>query len=76
MFQSWPDEFSLWHKLGARALAGPFYLPLFCLILPILVIVPLSFNTEPFFSFTEGMLTLQPEAYSLRWYREILADPK
>ena len=46
------------------------------LILPILVIVPLSFNAEPFFSFTEGMLTLDPEAYSLRWYREIFNDPK
>jgi len=40
------------------------------------VIVPLSFNAEPFFSFAEGMLTLDPEAYSLRWYREILDDPK
>ncbi|PZR32627.1 MAG: polyamine ABC transporter permease, partial [Ectopseudomonas oleovorans] len=39
-------------------------------------IVPLSFNAEPFFSFTEGMLTLDPEAYSLRWYREVFNDPK
>jgi putative spermidine/putrescine transport system permease protein len=44
--------------------------------MPILVIIPLSFNVEPFFSFTEGMLTLQPEAYSLRWYREIFNDSK
>ena len=48
----------------------------FFLIAPIIVIIPLSFNAEPFFSFTEGMLTLDPEAYSLRWYREILNDPK
>jgi putative spermidine/putrescine transport system permease protein len=38
--------------------------------------VPLSFNVEPFFSFTEGMLTLQPEAYSLRWYSAIFSDDK
>lgn len=41
------------------------------LILPILVIVPLSFNAEPFFSFTPGMLRLDPDAFSLRWYERI-----
>ncbi len=44
---------------------------LFFLMAPILVIVPLSFNAEPYFTFTEGMLRLDPEAWSLRWYREI-----
>ena len=42
------------------------------LIAPILVIVPLSFNAEPYFSFTEGMLAFDPEAWSTRWYRNIL----
>ncbi len=42
------------------------------LVAPILVIVPLSFNAEPYFTFTEGMLRLDPEAWSLRWYREIV----
>ncbi|MXW16157.1 MAG: ABC transporter permease [Gemmatimonadetes bacterium] len=42
------------------------------LVAPIVVIVPLSFNAEPYFTFTEGMLRFDPEAYSLRWYREIL----
>ncbi len=46
------------------------------LIAPILVIVPLSFNAEPYFSFTEGMLTLDPEAYSLRWYEEFLTSDR
>jgi putative spermidine/putrescine transport system permease protein len=41
----------------------------------VFVVIPLSFNAEPFFSFTKGMLTLQPEAYSLRWYAGILDDP-
>ena len=41
------------------------------LILPVLIIIPLSFNVEPYFSFTEGMLKLDPDAYSLRWYKDI-----
>ncbi|RED52399.1 ABC transporter permease [Aestuariispira insulae] len=44
------------------------------LIMPILIIMPLSFNVEPYFSFTEGMLSLDPDAYSLRWYRDILEN--
>ena len=44
------------------------------LVAPILVIVPLSFNAEPYFTFTEGMLGFDPGAYSLRWYREIVEN--
>ena len=44
------------------------------LVAPILVIVPLSFNAEPYFTFTEGMLRLDPDAWSLRWYEAILDD--
>ena len=44
------------------------------LVAPILVIVPLSFNAEPYFTFTEGMLRLDPEAWSLRWYRQIVEE--
>jgi len=39
------------------------------------VIMPLSFNSEPFFTFTPGMLTFQADAYSLRWYHEIVDNP-
>lgn len=42
------------------------------LIFPIIIIVPLSFNAEPYFSFSEGMLAFDPEAYSTRWYAQIL----
>ena len=45
---------------------------LFFLIAPILVIVPLSFNAEPYFTFTEAMLSFDPEGYSLRWYDRLL----
>ncbi len=41
------------------------------LVAPLLIVIPLSFNAEPYFTFTEGMLQLDSEAYSLRWYRTI-----
>ena len=42
------------------------------LISPILIVIPLSFNAEPYFTFTQKMLTLDPTGYSLRWYDELL----
>lgn len=42
------------------------------LIVPILVVIPLSFNAEPYFTFTPEMLSLDPAGYSLRWYDELL----
>lgn len=44
------------------------------LIAPILVIIPLSFNAEPFFTFTRGMVQLDPSAYSLKWYKAIFTS--
>jgi len=46
----------------------------FFLIMPIVVIVPLSFNAEPYFTFTREMLTLDPDGYSLRWYKDFLTS--
>jgi putative spermidine/putrescine transport system permease protein len=48
---------------------------IFFLIMPILVVIPLSFNATNFFTFTPGMLTLDPEAYSLRHYRDFFTNP-
>lgn len=42
------------------------------LIAPILVVIPLSFNAEPYFTFTEKMLSLDPTGYSRRWYDMLL----
>lgn len=42
------------------------------LVAPVLIVIPLSFNAEPYFSFTEKMLTLDPDGFSWRWY-ELLA---
>ncbi|WP_159586948.1 ABC transporter permease [Chelativorans xinjiangense] len=46
----------------------------FFLIAPIIVIVPLAFNAEPYFTFTREMLALDPEGYSLRWFRALLGS--
>ncbi len=46
----------------------------FFLLAPIFVMIPLSFNAQPFFSFTREMVTLNPEGYSLRWYRDFLSS--
>ena len=42
------------------------------LIAPILVVIPLSFNAEPYFTFTDKMLSFDPAGYALRWYDELL----
>ena len=44
------------------------------LILPIIIIIPLSFNVQPYFTFTPEMLSLDPAGYSLRWYEEFFAS--
>jgi len=49
-------------------------LVLIFLMLPILVFIPLSFNAEPYFTYSEGMLALDSEAYSLRWYLDIVRN--
>ena len=69
-----PDDYTFRHKLGIWSIRFSAWLVLFFLILPILVIIPLSFNAEPFFSFTRGMLALDPDAYSLRWYAAIVEN--
>ena len=60
----------IWHY-SFRVICGLIFL---FLILPILIVLPLSFNVEPYFSFTPGMLALDPEAFSLRWYKDILRN--
>ena len=54
-----------------RSICGLIFL---FLITPIIVVMPLSFNVEPYFSFTSGMLRFDPEAYSLRWYADIFRN--
>ncbi|RMH50934.1 MAG: ABC transporter permease [Alphaproteobacteria bacterium] len=61
----------IWHY-GFRVICGLIF---FFLIAPIIVIIPLSFNAEDFFTFTPGMLALDPDAYSLKHYRDFFGNP-
>ena len=72
---AFPEYFTIWNKLGVYALRSCAGAVLFFLILPILVIVPLSFNSQPYFTFTAEMLAFEADAYSLRWYRTIVENP-
>ena len=60
----------LWHY-GFRLICGLIFL---FLIVPILIIIPLSFNSVPFFTFTPEMLSLDPAGYSLRWYNDFFTN--
>lgn len=44
------------------------------LMAPILVVIPLSFNAEPYFTFTKKMIELDPTGFSLRWYQLLLTQ--
>ncbi len=60
----------IWHYLF-RVICGLIFL---FLIFPILVIIPLSFNAVPFFTFTEEMLSFDPSGYSLKWYEDFFTN--
>ena len=44
------------------------------LITPILVVMPLSFNAQDFFTFTPEMLRFDPEGYSLKHYKDFFTN--
>jgi putative spermidine/putrescine transport system permease protein len=46
----------------------------FFLIFPIMVIVPLSFNAQDFFTFTPEMLSFSAEGYSLKHYGDFFSN--
>ncbi|MBR9765357.1 MAG: ABC transporter permease, partial [Rhodobacteraceae bacterium] len=60
----------LWH-FAFRTIAG---MILVFLITPILVVMPLSFNAEDFFTFTPEMLSFDPAGYSLKHYRDFFTS--
>lgn len=47
----------------------------FFLIFPIVVIIPLSFNAQDFFTFTPEMLALDPAGFSLKHYVDFFTNP-
>ena len=46
----------------------------FFLIAPIVIVMPLSFNAQDFFTFTPEMLALNPEGYSLKHYEDFFTN--
>ena len=60
----------LWH-FSFRVICGAIFV---FLITPILVVMPLSFNAEDFFTFTPEMLRFDPEGYSLKHYRDFFTN--
>jgi putative spermidine/putrescine transport system permease protein len=57
----------LWHNVFRIGICGAIF---FFLIAPIIIIIPLSFNAQDFFTFTKEMLALDPEGYSLKHYKD------
>ncbi|KPQ24439.1 MAG: putative spermidine/putrescine transport system permease protein [Halomonas sp. HL-48] len=60
----------IWHYLFL-GICGLVFL---FLIGPLLVIIPLSFNSQPYFTFSKEMLTFDPAGYSLRWYHDFFTS--
>ena len=60
----------LWH-FTFRVICGAIFV---FLITPIIVVMPLSFNAEDFFTFTPEMLRFDPEGYSLKHYRDFFTN--
>ncbi|MFY0659781.1 MAG: ABC transporter permease [Shimia sp.] len=60
----------LWHY-AFRVICGAIFT---FLITPILVVMPLSFNAQDFFTFTPEMLRLDPAGYSLKHYQDFFTN--
>ena len=65
-------RYRIWHYVYLTICAFVF----FFLIAPLFVIFPLSFNAEEFLVFSEGMKNLDPDAFSLRWYKDMVYGTK
>ena len=61
----------VWHYTF-RVICGLIF---FFLIAPIIVVIPLSFNAQDFFTFTKEMLSFDPAGYSLKHYRDFFGNP-
>ena len=60
----------LWHYTF-RIICGVIFV---FLITPILVVMPLSFNAQDFFTFTPEMLQFDPAGYSLKHYKDFFTN--
>ena len=65
-------RYRIWHYIYLSICTFVF----FFLIAPLFVIFPLSFNAEEFLVFSDGMKRLDPDAFSLRWYKDMIYGTK
>ena len=65
-------HYRIWHYVYLTICAAVF----FFLVAPLFVIFPLSFNAEEFLVFSDGMKRLDPDAFSLRWYQDMIYGTK
>ena len=65
-------HYRIWHYFYLLVCGCVF----FFLIAPLFVIFPLSFNAEEFLVFSDGMKRLDPDAFSLRWYKDMIYGTK
>ena len=67
-----PLNYKIWHYTYLTICGLVF----FFLIAPLFVILPLSFNAEQYIHFSEKMLALDPDGFSLRWYKDMIWGTK
>jgi len=67
-----PIHYKIWHYTYLTICGLVF----FFLIAPLFVILPLSFNAEQYIHFSSKMLALDPEGFSLRWYKDMIWGTK
>jgi putative spermidine/putrescine transport system permease protein len=67
-----PLNYKIWHYTYLTICGLVF----FFLIAPLFVILPLSFNAEQYIHFSSKMLALDPEGFSLRWYKDMIWGTK
>ena len=66
---SFPAYVTVWGRLGRFAHVGVSLLVLLFLVSPVLVVMPLSFNSQPYF-------TYPLPGFSLRWYKAFIDSPE
>ena len=65
-------RYRIWHYIYLTICTSVFIY----LVAPLFVIFPLSFSADEFLMFSEGMKRLDPEAFSTRWYKDMVWGTK
>jgi putative spermidine/putrescine transport system permease protein len=65
-------RYRIWHYIYLFICTSVFIY----LIAPLFVIFPLSFSADEFLVFSDGMKRLEPDAFSTRWYKDMIWGTK